>query len=156
MLQFTDEQFEELKKNVELSYQKFGDVWCPFLQSQVTFNAKGFDHLSLKRWNHSRNRDDQWTRLKLLHLAPEVIRKSHTLQGLAEGNKFERVKVHNKWETRMVHVSYYEFIALIQGCRIRIIVKKVADGPTYFWSIVPYWKQGMYGKKMFEGDPEID
>jgi hypothetical protein len=89
-------------------------------------------------------------------LAPAVLRKSHTLQGLDAGNKMHRVKVNGKWVERMVHVSYHEFISIISGCRIRIVVKKVDNGPYYFWSIIPYWKQGDYRKKMFEGNPESD
>jgi len=56
----------------------------------------------------------------------------------------------------MILVRYYEFISVTHGCRVRIIVKRVGDGPAYFWSIIPYWKQTAYGNKMSEGNPEID
>ena len=153
---FTDEEFEKVKSIAEAEYKKIGDVQCPFLKTTVSFNAKGLDHLKLKRWNHAREKKDQWVRLKLLHLASEVIKSSHTLQGIDEGNKFERIKINSRWEKKMVRVAYYEFISVLQGCRIRIVVKKIDDGPAYFWSIVPYWKQGTFGKKMFEGNPEVD
>lgn len=153
---FTEEEFDRAKSIAEAIYEKIGSVRCPFLETTVSFNAKGLDHIKLKRWNHAREQKDQWVRLKLLHLAPEVIKKSHTLQGHDEVSKLERVKINSRWEMKMVSVTYYEFISVLQGCRIRIIVKKVADGPAYFWSIVPYWRQGAYRKKLFEGDPEVD
>jgi hypothetical protein len=153
---FTDAEFEQAKQEAESMYAKIGEVQCPYLGAKVAFNAKGLDHLKMKRWNHARSRSDQYVRLKLLHLAPEIIKKSHTLQGLDEGKKFERIKVHSRWEEKMIFVQYFEFIAVIKNRRMRIIVKKVDDGPYYFWSIVPYWKQGEFRRKMFEGDPETD
>jgi len=95
-------------------------------------------------------------RLRLLHLAPEVIKKSHTVQGILSGNRFERIKVNSRWETKMMYVTFYEFISIVKKCRVRIIVKQIGSARPYFWSIVPYWKQGDYGKKMFEGNPEED
>jgi len=96
----TDEQFERLKKEATLKYQEVKSVHCPFLNEVVSFNAKGLDHIKLKRWNHARDRKDQIIRLKLLHLASEVIKKSSTLQGLTEENKFERTKVNSRWEQK--------------------------------------------------------
>lgn len=153
---FTDEEFNKIKEEAEVAYKKIGKVFCPYLKQDVFLNTKGLDHLKLKRWNHARERSDQWVRLKLLHLVPEVIKNSHTLQGIDEGNKFERLKVNNRYEKKMAYVGYYEFISIIQKCRIRVVLKKIDTGPIYFWSIVPYWKQGEYRKKMFEGDPETD
>lgn len=153
---FTEAEFEQAKQAAEEMYAKIGEVPCPYLGAKVAFNAKGLDHIKMKRWNHARSRADQYVRLKLLHLAPEIIKKSHTLQGLDEGNKFERVKIHSRWENRMIFVQYFEFIAVIKNRRMRIVVKKVADGPHYFWSIVPNWKQGEFRKQIFEGNPETD
>ncbi len=82
--------------------------------------------------------------------------ESRTLQGIKNGNQFERIKVNSRWETKMVYVTYYEFISILDNCRIRIILKKVADGPIYFWSIVPYWRQRQNKREMFEGEPESD
>lgn len=150
------EEFDALKSEVEEAYQNIGEVSCPYLNSTVAFNAMGLDHLKMKRWNHARNGHDQLIRLKLLHLAPEILKKSHTLQGIEQGNRMERIKINSRWESRMILVSYHEFIGVLSGCRLRIVVKKVGNSPYYFWSIIPYWKQGDYRKKMFEGNPEED
>ena len=153
---FTQEEFEAVRARAEQDYRKIVEVPCPYLNDKIAFNAKGLDHIKLKKWNQARILNDQYVRLKLLHLAPLVLKKSHTLQGLDEGNKLERIKINSRWETKTCHVSYHEFIAVVSGRRIRIVVKKVDNSPYYFWSIVPYWKQGEYRKKMFEGNPEED
>ena len=151
---FTNKEFTALRTETEVAYKKIGSVRCPYLDCAVTFNAKGLDRIKLKEWNKARNRDDQFIRLKLIHLAPEVLKKSHLAQGIEEGKKFERVKTNSRWESKLMHVTYYEFIAILQGCRVRIIVKKINSSPPYFWSIIPYWKQGRLGKKLFDGNAE--
>lgn len=153
---FTKEEFDAVKTKAEKDYKSVTEVQCPYLNDIVAFNAKGLDHIKLKRWNHSRNEKDQFVRFKLLHLAPEILKKSHTLQGIDRGNRMERIKMNSRWESKMIMVSYHEFISVVSGCRVRIVVKKVGDSPYYFWSIVPYWKQGEYRKKMFEGNPQED
>lgn len=153
---FTKKELGEAKASAEELYKNIGEVHCTYLKRTVIFNAKGLDHIKLKRWNHARSEQDQFVRLRLLHLVPEVLKQSHTLQGIDEGNRFERVKVNSRWETTLVHICYYEFIMIISGCRLRIVIKKIDDGQPFFWSIIPYWKQGDRRKRMFEGNPEED
>ncbi len=51
MIEFTDSQFGKLKEEAEINYKKIGIIRCPYLQSDISFNAKGLDHLKLKQWN---------------------------------------------------------------------------------------------------------
>lgn len=155
-ISFTNKEFAELRLRVEQEYKAIPDARCPYLDCAVAFNAKGLDHIKFKAWNKARNRNDQYTRLKLIHLAPEVLRRSHTVQGIEQGKRFERVRVHSRWESKLLFVTYYEFIAVIKGCRTRVIVKQLGSTQPYFWSIIPYWKQGRFGKKLFDGNPETD
>ena len=151
-----ENEFVSLRTKAESAYSTFGEVQCPFLETKIIFNAKGLDHIKFKQWNKARNRNDQIIRLQLVHLAPKVLKKSHTVQGIESGKKFERIKINSRWEMKMTHVTYYEFIAVMEKCRIRVIVKQINDAQPYFWSIIPYWKQGTLGKKLFSGTPEID
>jgi hypothetical protein len=153
---FTNNEFIALRAKVEAEYRNITSVRCPYLDSEVIFNAKGLDHIKLKEWNKARNRSDQYIRLKLLHLAPEVLKKSRTVQGIESGKRFERIKVNSRWDTILTDVTYYEFIAVLEKCRVRVIVKKVGTTPPYFWSIIPNWKQGRLGKKLFDGNLEED
>lgn len=52
---------------------------------------------------------------------------------------------------------FYEFIAVLDKVRVRVIIKQVANGPKYFWSIIPFWKNGQNGRrKLHYGSPEED
>ena len=101
-----------------------------------------------------------YVRLKLLSLAPEIIRASHTLQEFYETSRFERRKINSRWEQRVTQVQYYGFVAVIKRTRVKVIVKEVEGGKKFFWSIIPFWKtkRDEFGQKikkiLHEGDME--
>jgi hypothetical protein len=158
MIEFTDQQFKEIKEKGEEFYKAIGEVPCPFLKEKVYFGAQGLEHLKFKRREKTRLEKDQYMRFKLLHLAPEILKASHTLQGILETKKFERVRIHNRTDTILKPVTYYEFIAVVKRNRVRIIVKQIGNGQKFFWSIVPFW--GMNEETMtrilHDGMPEED
>lgn len=158
MLAFTDEQFQKMKAGTEESYKSFGEVYCPYFQEKVHFNAKGLDHIKFKSWNRTRLTQDQYMRLKLLHLAPKVLKLSHTVQGIFEAQIFERRKINSRWEKKLLRVSYYEFIAVMENIRVKVIVKYVEGGEKFFWSIIPFWRvNGEAGKRILHnGNMEED
>ena len=158
MIQFTDEQFNNLKLKNEEIYKSIGEVYSPFFKEKIIFNAKGLEHLKFKSKNHARLRDDQYIRLKLLHLAPKIIKLSNTIQGFSERKAFELNRSNHRNEKILVNVIYYEFVAILEEIRVRVIVKKVGTAPKYFWSIIPHWKiDKVTGKrKMNYGNPEDD
>jgi len=158
MIQFTEEQFNNLKSKSEELYKSINEVYCPFFKEKIVFNAKGLEHLKFKSKNHARLHNDQYIRLKLLHLAPKILKLSNTLQNFSERKVFELNRSNHRNEKILVDVIYYEFIAVLEEIRVRIIIKKVGTAPKYFWSIIPYWKiDKITGKrKMYSGNPEED
>ena len=138
------EKLEKVKQEAEEFYATIGDVFCPYLKGEVSFNAKGLEHLKFKERGKARVVMDQYVRLKLLPLAPRIIRQSNTLQELFETKRLEQQKINSRWERRLVSVTYYGFVAIINGARIKIIVKDVKGGNKFFWSLIPFWK---YNKK---------
>ena len=148
------EGFSETKGNAEKLYNQIGGVFCPYLGAPIHFNRKGLDHLRFKSWNRNRPRKDQYVRFKLLHLAPDVLRQSHTLQGIHEAGEFVKVKINSRWQRELKKVEYLEFIAVLKGSRSRVIVKRIEGGDYFFWSLIPYWRHNEYGKVMHEGNPE--
>ena len=94
----------------------------------------------------------------MLHLAPDVLNKSHLLQDYDVRNIFVRKKINSRWDKVLTDVYYYGFIAVIKNkIRLKIIIKEVAGGEKYFWSIIPFWKMNNEGKKrLFEGNLEED
>ncbi len=158
-MQINQQEFSKIKLTAESFYKTVGEISCPYFNESVAFNAKGLDHIKFKGWNKARTIEDQYLRLKFLHLAPEVIKKSHTLQEFRKQNNFERRKINSRWEQRVVFVNYYAFIAILKNIRIKVIVKEVEGSKKIFWSICPFWKQqkrydGKIEKALFEGNLE--
>jgi len=158
MIDFTGQQFKEVKEKGEGFYKSVGEVFCPFLKEKVSFGAQGLEHLKFKRREKTRLEKDQYMRFKLLHLAPEILKSSHTLQGILETKKLERIRTNSRTDIVLKPVTYYEFIAVLKRNRIRIIVKQIENGQKFFWSIVPFW--GMNEETMVrilhDGIPEED
>ena len=158
MIEFTDQQFKEIKERGEEFYKSLGEVFCPFLKEKVSFGAQGLEHLKFKRREKARLEKDQYMRFKLLHLAPEILKSSHTLQGILKTRKFERIRTNSRTDTILKLVTYYEFIAVLKRNRIRIIVKQIESGQKFFWSIVPFWRMNeeTMSRILHDGTPEED
>ncbi len=149
-------KFNKIKEQAESEYKKVKSINCPYLKKSVAFNSKGLEHIKFKGRNKARNIQDQYIRLKCLPLAKKVLEKSYTLQGYQERNEMVRVK-NNKCTHKMKLIYYYEFVAIIVDIRVRIIVKKEEGGELYFWSIIPFWKMDINGKRLIHsGNPKED
>ena len=152
------ENFQEVAAKGEELYKTFSVIHCPFFEGDVYFNASGLEHLKFKRPRYARPRHDQYMRFKLLHLVPEVLRLSRTVQGIWETKHFERVRMHSRTDTILKQVTYYEFIAVLKNIRLKIVVKQINSGQRFFWSIIPFWGVNKETKrrKLHSGDLEED
>lgn len=150
--------FEEVKTSAEIMYSNLGEVYCPYFKEKIIFNAKGFRHLKFKSDQVARVKEDQYARLKLLRFAPLIIKESRTVQGICEVKKFERQNINSRWENVLKEVTFYEFVAVVENLRIKVIVKWVEGGQKHFWSVIPYWKIDKSGGKriLHSFDREID
>ena len=151
-----DQTFDALKKKAEQGYRSVGDVLCPYLSVPVRFNREGLEHVLFKGRGRARPRTQQETRLQLLHYAPKVIRQSHTVQGVYPTVSFVDVRRNNRRDRVRKEVTYYEFIAVVDKIRIRVIVRQIQGGEPHFWSIIPYWKGKGPQRRIHDGDPEND
>jgi len=152
-------KFERVRNEAEVFYKTIGKVRCPYFKEEISFNAKGIEHIKFHGPRHARSHRDQYIRFRLISLAPRILQESHTLQGVSRRNNLERIKTNSRWETAMRSVTYYEFVAVINDYRVRVIVKEVEGGlGKYFWSIIPFWKMDkITGRRILNsGKPEID
>lgn len=157
MLEFTDVQFQEVRRQAEERYQRLGRIRCQYFQEPVHFSTDGLRHLLFKTWNRGRPRQDQFMRLRHLVAAPEIIRQSRTVQGILETQEWERRKRHGRWERQLQPVTYYEFVAVLDGRRFKVIIKQVPGGERQFWSLIPNWRQNPNGQRLLhDGDPALD
>ena len=79
--------------------------------------------------------------------------------GKAAYRKVSRVRIPPPPPARtMKDVTYYEFIAIMDNVRVKIIIKEVLGGEKYFWSIVPFWgiDKATSRRILHSGDPESD
>jgi hypothetical protein len=161
-MEFSPDKFNQIKHSAEDVYNKVGKVRCPYLNEDVNFNAKGFEHLIFKGYNRTRPIQDQFSRLRHLHLAPEILKNSKTLQGYQVKQRLERVRRNQKWETVMRVVYYYEFIAIMEShgskVRVKIVVKQVEGSEKHFLSIIPFWgtDKNSGERIIHSGNPEND
>lgn len=152
------EEVEKVKERGEEFYKTLGEVFCPFFQENISFNAKGLEHLKFKQKNFARSLPDQYIRFKILKFAPEVLKLTKTIQGVSEQKVFELVRSNQRNEHKMVDAMYYEFVAILDKTRVRVVVKQIGTAPKYFWSIIPFWKINRKNgkRKLHYGSPEHD
>lgn len=152
------DDFHEIKLKGEALYKNLESVLCPYLQKRVHFNAHGLQHLKFKRRGHARYRQDQYMRFKLLHLAPDVLKLSRTVQGIFQTRTFEKIRMHSRTEMKLVPVTYYEFVAVLGPYRVKVIVKEIDGGDPFFWSLIPFWgiETTTKRRRLHIGNPESD
>jgi hypothetical protein len=149
---------DEIKKEAIFLYKNIGEIYSPYFQEKVSFNSKGLEHIKFKKRNHSRSEEDQIVRFKLLKYASEILKISRTIQGISKQKLFEPNKTNHRKELILVDVMFYEFVAIVDGVRIRIVIKQIENGQKFFWSIIPFWKINNKdnSRKFHYGNPEID
>jgi len=133
------ENFDEVRIRGEALYKTFEPIYCPYLEAKVHFNSEGLEHLKFKRRRVARPRQDQYMRFKLLWLAPVILSTSKTVQGIWETKEFIQVRVHNRNENVLKPIVYFEFVAVYEKIRVKVIVKRIDNSVPIFWSIIPYW-----------------
>jgi hypothetical protein len=155
---FDKSDFEKVKNNAEIFYNSIGEVYSPYFKEKIAFNAKGWEHLKFKRREKPRLPQDQYMRFRLISLAVEIIKSSHTLQGIWETSKFERIRINSRTENIFKPVNYYEFIAVIKRNRVKLILKRINGGQIFFWSLIPFWgmDKSTMSRILHDGFPDED
>ena len=153
-----EKDFEAVKTDAERFYGSVDEVYCPYFREKIAFNAKGLRHLKFKSDQQARSRTEQYARLKLLRRAPEVLKKSSTVQGIWRTKRMEAQKTNSRWEWMIKDVIFFEFIAVLDAVRVKVIVKEVQGGEKHFWSVIPHWGVDKINSRrvLYSGDPERD
>lgn len=152
------EDFDRIKDVAEKLYESLEPAHCPYFGEKVAFNAKGIRHLKFKSDGVARSKEDQYPRLKLLKYVSEILKQSKTLQGIKEINLLESQKTNKRWEKALKSVIFYEFIAVMDHLRIKVIIKEILGGEKHFWSVIPFWKvdRENSSRVLHSGSPESD
>lgn len=96
----------------------------------------------------------------MLPLASKLVKISTTYQEFEETLKEFEVKSFKKITKKSKPIRYWGIIAIIDGRKIKVIIRKIGNGQINFWSIVPAWVTNKYRDIKFfttmKGNPEED
>jgi len=153
--------YEKLRENALKYYNGVGKITSPAFHQDIYFNAEGFNHIVFKRARTERERPSQILRFKLLPLAVKLLKISTTYQEFEETIKEVEAKEFKKRIKKTKPVKYWGLIAIIDGRKIKVIIRKIGDnGNIHFWSIVPAWVTNQYRDiRLFttmKGNPDED
>ncbi len=158
----TSENYEKLRDDAQDFYRRIGRIVCPaFSEDVIHFPSEGFNHIVFKSARTERERSSQILRFKLLPLAVDLIKLTTTFQEFEETVQEFQVKTRKKKVTKSKRVRYWGLIAIIQGRKIKVILRKIGDnGTLHFWSVIPGWVTNKHRDTRFfstmKGDPAQD
>ena len=117
-----------MKNIIELlreKYKKLEPVFCPYINQEVFFTSKGFNHLIWKSGMGLRSKSVIRERFHALDVVYEIIQNSGTLQEYEDEGK-----------------EFLCFIAIINDKKYKVVITKSGDGAYKFMSVIPKWKTG--------------
>ena len=153
--------YDKLREDAQKFYISTRPISSPALNEYVYFTAEGFNHIIFKGSRHEREHSSQILRFKLLPRAVKLVALSTTHQEYEETLKEFWVKSHKQKVRKTKPVKYWGIIAIIDGRKIKVILRKIGDnGQLHFWSIVPAWTTNKYRDTKFistmKGNPDED
>ena len=153
--------YGKLKADAQSFYGEIGNAFSPAFNENITFSSEGFNHIIFKTHRTERERLSQILRFKLLPLAVKLVKLSTTFQEYEDTLQEFEVKHFKKRVRKSLSVKYWGLIAIIEGRKIKEILRKIGDnGTMHFWSIVPAWVTNKYRDTKFfstmKGDPKED
>ena len=153
--------YDKLREDAQKFYSGIKSTFSPALNGLVHFPAEGFNHIVFKGPHSERERSSQILRFKLLPLAAKLVGLSTTYQEYEETIQEFEVKSFKQRVRKSKQVRYWGIIAIIEGRKIKVIVRQVGDnGSLHFWSVVPAWTTNKYRDLKFystmKGNPGED
>lgn len=153
--------YNKLRLDSEEFYSHVGKIFSPCFKDNVYFNSEGFNHIVFKNPRSERDKNSQILRFKLLPIAVKLIDISTTYQEYEQTLVEFKTKIYKKRTKRTKLVRYWGIIAILEGRKIKVIVRKIGEeGNLHFWSVIPAWVTNKYRDiKLFttmKGRPEED
>lgn len=153
--------YDKLRTDTQKYYSSIGRVHCPAFNQEIAFGAEGFNHIIYTNARSERERPSQMLRFKLLPHAVKLIKTSTTYQEFEDTIKEFDVMSFKKRVKKSRPVKYWGIIGIIDGRKIKVIIRKIGDnGILHFWSVVPAWVTNKYRDTKFyttmKGNPEVD
>lgn len=137
----------ELKNRTKEYYQNLKPLYSPALESNIYFNAKGFNHITFKNPRNPRPIADQNYRMRILSTGIKLLEKANIYQEHEETIMTDGKKL-----------SYWGIVAIIDKQKIKIIIRSIGNGHKHFWSVIPAYTTSEKRDRVFKmkGDPDTD
>lgn len=152
--------YTSAKEAAQALYEHAKPVLSPALDETVSFTAEGFNHILFKGKRREREFPSQIMRFKLLPRAIRLIAYANTFQEFEEASREFEVKARKKRVLKVKTIRYWGIIAIFEGRKIKVILRKIGNGQAHFWSIVPAWTTNKHRDAKFvstmKGNPEED
>lgn len=136
------QDYFSVKKEALSYYKSLIPVFSEALKIEITFNAKGFNHILYESGATARVRKEQISRFNLLSTAYELIKFANIFQ------EYEYDEVKN--------IYYWGIIAIYKNNKVKVILKRNGkEGKVIFWSVIPQYITNLKRDiKMMKGYPE--
>lgn len=130
-------QIDLLRQKAKRLFRENKQVASPaFAKEKITFNAKGVNHLFYKNPRNIRKLREIETRIDLV---PSAVKLLKLLPVYQEESSY-------KFKGKVI--AFWSFEGVIDGKRIKVIIKQVGHGKKHFWSVIPNWRRNRFGKKL--------
>ncbi len=138
----------ELKTEKKKYYDSIKEIYSEALGVQVHFNAKGFNHITFKNPRNLRSIPEQIYRLKIFDTAVKLLKLANTYQEYEEIENVDTKKI----------TYYWGIIAIIDNLKLKVILRRIGNGQTHFWSVIPGYTSSEKRDRKFKikGDPDSD
>lgn len=153
-------EYEKVRDDTRSLYNDAKPVYSPALNENIYFTSEGFNHLIFKAPRKERDRSSQMMRFKLVPRAIRLIEHANTFQEFEETIREFEVKTRKKRVKKSKSVRYWGIIAIFEGRKIKIILRKIGEGQMHFWSVIPSWTTNKHRDTKFistmKGNPDED
>ncbi len=113
------EIYDRRKQEAKERYMQVGRVWCPALDTHVSFNRIGFKHL-IRKHSERRTKKEQIRRFSLLAYA---------------GSTLTAKNIHMIYRQKDERMRFWAFLGEFDGVAIKLIVRQIGDKQKHFFSI---------------------
>lgn len=133
-----EEKCELINTAAKITYSSIGSIYCPILDKNIVFNAKGFHHLHYKPDGTPRNTAEKIHKLILVPLAVPVIKNAI---GIYDERKVE-IPNSRKKGAKKIKATQYALTATVgrkKPVEVRVIILEIENGKNpIFWSIMKH------------------
>jgi hypothetical protein len=132
----------KFKDQIKKIFDENKEIVCPaFPKEKIFFNSKGINHLIYKGARSMREMSRIKTNIRLLPGAIKLLKIMPVSQEEA------------CYENHGIKMRYWAFEGVIDGRRIKVVIRQKGNGNKHFFSVIPAWRKDRFGNvKNSKGD----